>query len=309
MHVHTRYLAIALAVFVWLGTAHAQSLGFAAKSIGPNVWAAITDEKGTAGGNAGIVVGEDGVLVVDTFVSVEAAQQLLGEIRKLTKLPIKYVVNTHYHFDHVGGNRVFADAGATVVSHENVPRWIVPENLAKLGPTPKPELKAMIEAATLPTTVFQEGVDLDLGTRKVEVRFFPGHTGGDAVVSIPDAKVVFGGDLLWRNFVPNLVDATTSLWIETLNALSTQRDDWTFVPGHGDLATARDVVSFRDYLSTVRTLVNDAQRQGRSGDGVVDLVMPALKQKYGQMAYFEYLARLNILETDAELKGTKRVPK
>ena len=89
---------------------------------GPNVWAAIANPnaKVQAGGNAGFVIGDDGVAVVDTFMGTEAARQLLAEIRQRTELPVKFVVNTHYHFDHVAGNAVFVEAGATVFAHRNV---------------------------------------------------------------------------------------------------------------------------------------------------------------------------------------------
>src|SRR5260370_29393944 len=84
-------------------------------------------------GNAGFVVGEDSVLVIDSFATPAAAQELLSEIRRVTKLPIRWVVNTHYHLDHVGGNAVFVRAGAVVVAHENVRAWVRTENLKWRG--------------------------------------------------------------------------------------------------------------------------------------------------------------------------------
>src|SRR5438445_10492628 len=115
-----RRLVVALMLLL-AGTptfAHAQQ--FTLKQIAPNVYAAIANPTGSAGGNAGFVIGDDGVLVIDTFTTADAAQQLLAEVRRLTKLPIKFVVNTHYHLDHVGGNGVFADAGAVVLAQQNV---------------------------------------------------------------------------------------------------------------------------------------------------------------------------------------------
>src|SRR5262249_40553000 len=97
------------------------ALPFTLKPLGHNAYAAIGGPK--AGANAGFVIGDDGVLVVDTFESADAAKALLSEIRKLTPLPVKYVVNTHCHLDHTGGNRVFQDASAAVIAHRNVPSW------------------------------------------------------------------------------------------------------------------------------------------------------------------------------------------
>jgi hypothetical protein len=92
MRIQKRSAMIVAALALSLTGVRGQSPGFALKSIGSNVWAAIA-EPGGAGGNAGIVIGEDAVLVVDTFVSIDAGQRLLDEIRKLTTLPIRYVVN------------------------------------------------------------------------------------------------------------------------------------------------------------------------------------------------------------------------
>jgi glyoxylase-like metal-dependent hydrolase (beta-lactamase superfamily II) len=127
-------------------------------------------------------------------------------------------------------------------------------------------------------------------------------------VFIPDAKVVFAGDLFWRDMVPNLVDASTMAWIDTLTTLAKNEAGATFVPGHGDVGTAGDVGAFREYLTTLRRLVSEARARGQSGDALADAVMSALSDKYSRWDAFKYLARLNILETDAELSGKKRIP-
>jgi cyclase len=289
----------------------AQAPPFALKQVGPNVWAAIADSSGAAGGNAGFVIGDGGVLVIDTFGSpfsgTEAAKRLLAEIRKLTPLPIKFVVNTHYHADHVGGNGVFVDAGAVVVAHHNVRRWIHAENLRLFGPDAKPEFKAFVDGLVAPTVGYDQGIDLYLGSRKVEVRSFPGHTGGDSVVVIPDAKVMFTGDLFWRHMLPNLIDASLTPLLATLDAL-TKSDTTSFVPGHGNVGTPGDVMAFRGYLDTLRTLVAAAKGQGKAGDAAVESVLPALAESYRQWEFFEYLAKPNILDVYAELDGTKKVP-
>jgi cyclase len=283
---------------------------FTLKQVGPGAWAAISNSKAKApaGGNAGFVIGDDGVAVVDTFASTEAATELLTEIRKLTKLPVKFVVNTHYHLDHVAGNRVFADAGAVVLAQRNVRDWVHPENLKFFGKEPEPEQKAMVGAILPPGVLYDQQVTLYLGAREVQVRSFPGHTGGDSVVLIPDAKTIFGGDLFWRNTLPNMIDASTTSWIDTLTTLAKNDAGYTFVPGHGEVGNAQDVAAFRDYLATLRKLVAEAQAQGRSGEALAETVLPALTARYGQWDFFKYLARPNILETDAELSGKKRIP-
>lgn len=283
---------------------------FTLNKIGPSVWAAIDNpnSKQRSYANAGVVIGDDGVVVIDTLTGDEAAGRLLQEIRRLTTLPIRFVVNTHYHGDHVAGNRLFADAGARVLAHQNVRRWIHAENLRMLGDKPNPEHKTIVERFVAPTLGYTDAVDIFLGSRAVQVRSFPGHTGGDSVVIVPDAKVIFGGDLLWRNTIPNTVDGTLKTWIQTLDTFVSAYPGYTFVPGHGGVASIEDVTAFRDYLATVQKLVADARATGKSGDAVVQAVMPALKDKYGQLELFEYLVPRNIAEAEAEQSGKKRIP-
>jgi len=284
---------------------------FSLTKIGPNVWAAVDNPKAKqrSYANAGFVIGDDGVLVIDTLLGDESARHLLQEIRKLTNLPVKFVVNTHYHGDHVGGNKVFADLGARVLAHRNVRGWIHAENLRMLGDKPKPELKTFVEQLVAPTVSYTDAVDLYLGPLVVQVRSFPGHTGGDSVVIVPDAKAVFGGDLMWRNIVPNTVDGSTKPWIQTLDTFANAYAGYTFVPGHGGLSTTKDVTAFRDYLATVQKLVADARAGGKSGAAVTQAVLPTLTAQYGHWEGFTYLAPLNIAQAEAELNGTKRIPR
>lgn len=105
---------VVLCVLGASGAPRASEPPFTLKQVGPTVWAAIDKEKATApaAANAGFVIGDDAVAVIDTFWSGEAATQLLARIHQLTKLPVKYVINTHHHLDHVAGNGIFAGAGA-----------------------------------------------------------------------------------------------------------------------------------------------------------------------------------------------------
>lgn len=307
-------LAVAIAGLFQAGAPRAQTSAepaFVLRQVGPSVFAAIHNPKAKepSYANAGFAIGDDGVVVIDTFGNAGAATQLLSEIRRRTKLPVKFVINTHYHADHVTGNRVFANAGATVIAQRNVRNWIHSENLRLLGDNPKPELKTLMESLMAPTVVYTDAMTLHLGSREILVRNYPGHTGGDSVVVIPDANVAFGGDLLWRDSVPNLIDASVRTWTESLDAMARNGAEFTFVPGHGDVGTATEVVvAFRDYLTALQTLVADARAQKRSGKTLADSVLPALRTKYGKWEYFDYLATLNIEQMEAELTGKKRIP-
>lgn len=302
---------------------YAQTPDFVVKKIGEGVYAAIGADGGKAGSNAGFVVGSSGVLVVDTFEGVEPARALLAEIRKVTNLPVRFVVNTHYHLDHTGGNAVFAEAGATILAHKNLRGWLRTENLKFFGPNPKPEQKSMVESLVLPDELYSDAVDIYLGSRQIQVRYMLGHTGGDSVVLVPDANVIFAGDLVWQKHLPNLIDATTSEWVKTLEKLLSDHPSATFVSGHGDVATPADVRDFHDYLATLREEVTKARSAGKSDKDLVDAVMPLLKEKYGNCdaaapagtapsdhcwGFFKAFATRNIMQTAAELAGTKKVP-
>ena len=284
---------------------------FTLKQVGSNVWAAIDNPaaKGVASANGGFVIGDGGVAVIDSFTSAAAARELLAEIRRRTALPIKFVVNTHYHADHVAGNGVFADAGASIVAHRNVRTWIRTENLRLVGDNAPPDIRRMVEGLTGPSIVYTDAINLYLGTREVQVRVFPGHTGGDSVVFLPDAGVAFAGDLLWRRMLPNMVDGTTPASIATLDTLARANARYTFIPGHGDVANAQDVAGLRDYFGALRTLVGDARRQDTSGAALVEAVTPTLRKTYGNWDYFAVLVESNIRDMAAELNGTKRVPR
>lgn len=282
--------------------------GYRLQKIGDGVWAAIASDDGLAGGNAGFVIGDDGVAVIDTFQDPRPAQALLLEIRKLTPLPIRFVVNTHYHLDHVSGNGVFAAAGAAIVAHRNVRAWMRTENVKLLYPPVTPEKTALLRTLVLPTVVHDSHVDLYLGSRKLSVQYYAGHTGGDSVVRVPDARVVFCGDMLWKDHIPNLIDSATGAWVGSLDAMRKDYGQAVWVPGHGGVADARDVQTFRTYLVDLREGVRRERTAGHTGDAMTKALLPALRSKYGALGFFSDYAAAGIEQTDRELQGTKKVP-
>src|SRR5438874_844154 len=188
MLMYRTFVLLALFFSSFSFSADSAAPDFTVRKVGDGVYAAITRDGGKSGSNAGFVVGDDSVAVIDTFVDVVPAQQLLVEIRKITSLPIRFVINTHYHLDHTGGNKVFADAGALVTAHQNLRGWLRTENLKFFGQNIKPEQKARVDALVLPQLTYDDGVHLYLGSRLVIVYFLVGHTGGDSVVFVPDAN-------------------------------------------------------------------------------------------------------------------------
>jgi cyclase len=139
------------------------------------------------------------------------------------------------------------------------------------------------------------------------VRAMPGHTGGDSVV-VPDANVMFTGDMFWNHNVPNLIDADTAAQIASNTILLHDYPATTFVPGHGAVAHTADVRAFHDYLVTLRQSISTAQGKGEHGDALTQSVLARLKPAYSGWDYFDYFAAKNIAQTVAELAGNKRRP-
>ncbi len=303
--------------------------------VAEGVYGAVAKSGGLASGNAGFVVGDGGVVVVDTFFTPAAIEELLGEIGSLTAQPIKFAVNTHYHLDHTGGNQVLAARGVPIIAHDNVAQWQTTKNrrflpspeelhkrradaakqLAEL-PADQRDKRALLERQirrldammtlnlTNPTETFSSGmVHLYLGKREVVLFTLPGHTGGDVLAYVPDANVLFTGDLGWSKTLPNLVDATVIDWITSLDKILSQYPTAKFIPGHGEVATAAEMRDFREYLVDLRNRVKQAIADGLTIEQAKQQLK--LPDKYQSFA-FQNFAQPNVEDMYKELKGTKQ---
>jgi len=279
---------------------------FTLKQVAPGVYAAIG---GPFGPNAGFILGDDAVLVVDSFFDPNAAKAMVDEIRKITPKPIRYLVNTHYHIDHVSGNPIFKDAGAILIAHRNVRAWMRPENVHMMGQGADAAILARIARLPLPDLVTESPMTVWLGSRRIEIRPVEGHTGGDLVVGVPDAKVLFCGDMLWR-MPPNIVDGTVDKWIATERSFEQLPDaaSMVFVPGHGDVATVKDVAILRSYLTDLMAQTAGGRKAGLKGDALAADVVPKLRASHPEYPTVERVVAREVTFMEQELEGTKRLP-
>jgi glyoxylase-like metal-dependent hydrolase (beta-lactamase superfamily II) len=249
------------------------------------------------------------VLVVDSFFNLDAARALVAEIHRLTPKPIRYVVNSHYHADHTGGDQAMRDAGAIIIAHKNVRGWVRTNNINLFGDRITPELKDRIEALPLPDLVTDKDLTVWLGSRKVVVRTVLGHTGGDLTIFVPDAKVLFCGDLLWRKVAPNLIDGSVKEWEATDDDFIHMPDAARirYVPGHGDVADLKDVEEFRRYLGVLQQAVSNG-RTLFTDEGLAMAVTTTLRAQFPDWTISDRAAAAEIRYMNEELAGTKRRP-
>jgi glyoxylase-like metal-dependent hydrolase (beta-lactamase superfamily II) len=215
--------------------------------------------------NAAFVVTKDGVLVIDALGSPALARELLAEIRRITPLPVRYVVLTHYHADHIYGLQVFKEAGATVIAHQDGRDYLNSDTAALRLQASREEMAPAVDAQTqlVPadrwidarTTLQMGGLDFVLQPAG------PAHTPEDLVVWVPQLKLLIAGDLVFRGRIPFVGQADSGRWITALDTLLAF-DAGIIVPGHGPASTSAraDLELTRDYLSYLRKTMGEAAR-------------------------------------------------
>ena len=221
-----------------------------------------------AGGNIGLSVGRSGTYVIDDQFA-PLTDKILAAIRAITPDPVRFVINTHLHGDHTGGNENLGKAGALVVAHENVRRRMSVEQLNALGrkTPPSPE-------GALPVVTFTEAVTFHWNGDEIRVyHVAPAHTDGDSIVRFVKADVVHMGDLFFNGGYPFIdtssggrVDGVIAAAGETLAAIG---EKTRIIPGHGPLATRADLQSYRDTLTLLRDRIAKLKAEGKSRDEVI----------------------------------------
>jgi cyclase len=225
--------------------------------------------------NSGIVVGDDGVLIVDSGYSTQCGRELLTDVRRLTPKPVQIVVISHHHFDHAWGNEAFA--GATLVGHANAERLMREDAEAykqrMLGFVEDPArwygldpgtLRGQLEETriTPPRVTFTDrSVAKFVGPTVEILHFGAGHTPGDALVYLPTHGILFGGDLVCNHVLPNALDGDPLNWPNVLAAAS-HLDVQTVVPGHGPVGTSSLLNEFGGCLAALTTDVQRALDAG-----------------------------------------------
>ena len=212
------------------------------------------------GGNIGVSYGEDGTILVDDQFA-PLTEKIQQAIAGLGASPTRFLVNTHWHGDHTGGNEAFAGAGASIMAHENVRiRLAEGGEINGNAVAPRP-------AAALPVITYDHGMTLHVNGDTVEVMYLGGgHTDGDSIVFWRDANVIHMGDLFFFQFGWPFVDTdsggdVTNLLTSLSLAISMIDEDTVVIPGHGPIATRADLVAYRAMIAQgvdrIRPLIRD----------------------------------------------------
>lgn len=265
------------------------------------------------GGNIGFFVGPDAVLVVDSQFK-DIAPGIVGEIRKVSDKPIKFLLNTHHHGDHVGGNEVFKQF-AMIVAHDNVRKRMLAspadiardypamlENAKKVGneqmvKTLSDQIewakKVKVEEIAAPVMTFDSELRIYMGDETIQVWHLPpAHTDGDSVVYFEKAKVLHMGDDLFNSVIP-FIDVKSGGSVKGYLAaldkvIARVPADAAVIPGHGEVTDVAGIKAFRQYIADLLDAAQKAKAAGKSKeDFVKDVDLPAYKDYSGYKDRFK----------------------
>jgi cyclase len=253
------------------------------QSLGGNLYAYISDNDGSA--NSTFLVGPSSILVVDSGLNRTEGEKILREIRKISPLPIEFIVNTHYHPDHQGGNGVVGPQ-ATIISSPFTREKTVelaekmPASEAAKPGNPGFMFRPATETLTQKLTIY-------LGDNPVEIiAAWPAHTMGDVYVYFPKQRTVSTGDLYLTNSVPAMDEGSAAHWIQDLDQILALPADH-FVPGHFEVGSRETIQRFHDYMADLYAQVQQMAKAGATEEEVKKNVKEPKYQDFRQYAKYE----------------------
>lgn len=222
-----------------------------------------------AGGNLGASVGEDGIFLIDDQYA-PLTPKILAALAEIGSGDVKYVINTHWHFDHTGGNENLGKIGSVIVAHRNVRKRMSVDQVMNVFDMTVP---ASPDVA-LPVVTFDGNVDFYFNDHKIEVKSVEAaHTDGDSIVFVKDANVLHMGDTFWNNLFP-LIDAESGGRIAGVIAvqeigLALADGDTKIIPGHGALATKAVLQETHDTLVSIQDALQSRIDKGMSDEEII----------------------------------------
>ncbi len=254
-------LGVLLCFLAPLALAQENEITFKSTEVEPGIFM-VEAVGGFGGGNMAVLVGESHVAMIDDGLP-PLAEKLLSHVTETAGGPIDFMINTHVHGDHVGGNAHFAESGTVVFAHDNIRKRLLEDTSGAGGP------------GGLPVITFGDGVNFHLGNIEARVMHMPtAHTDGDAVIHFPGANVIHTGDLLFHANFPYIdLDSGGDVdgYIAAQKKIWALADDATkIIPGHGPLTDKAGMKADTDMLIESRALVQALIDKGMSADEVVE---------------------------------------
>lgn len=245
----------------------------------------IPDQRVNLVPNIGIIVGQNGVLVVDTGMGPKNAETVLNEVKKVTNERIAYLTVTHFHPEHGMGAQSFP-AGTTIIYPTAQKQELLDKSAAIISMFKgfSPEIAELLKPIkiTMPNITFADEAEVNLGNFSAQLLHWgPAHTRGDEFVFLPKQRILFAGDVVVNRFFPIMPDSDASgaNWIQMLERMQ-KLDPAIVVPGHGEVGDARLITAMREYLIFVRDRVHEMKAQGTSLADAEKKLEPEVRAKY-----------------------------
>jgi cyclase len=254
-----------IAPAIWAQAPDLSKVEFRSEKLAENLYALFG-----GGGNVALLTGGDGALLVDSEL-VELTPKLRAAVTRLSERPPRFVINTHFHFDHAGGNLSFGRGGAVILAHDNVRKHLMTRQVVNVGVDIVTE---PTESEGLPVMTYGDGVRLHVNGEEILVRHVDdAHTDSDSFVYFSKANVLHTGDLFFNIGYP-FVDGGNGGSLDGLiaahkKALALCNDDTRVIPGHGPLAKKADFQGYHDMLVVIRDRVAKLVRANRTQEQVV----------------------------------------
>ena len=261
--------------------------------VADNVYAFIQDNCAT---NAGFIVSDEGVMVIDSLMTPTLAGKLFAAVRNVTSAPIRFLINTHFHGDHVFGNQYFLPA--PIVAHANCRDELIEKfdgNMQRYRARAEliPELDQI--KMTLPDVTFEDRMSIRLGSREIQLSFHGrAHSNSDILLYLPEEKLLFVGDLAVNRTLPAFPDGHITKWLTVMEAV-TKVDADTIVPGHGPVGDRSD---FNDAVELLSLLDAEIRRGFDAGLSEEDTVKQV---KVGRFVDFAGQDRVGLITKMAYL--------
>ena len=255
--------------------------------------------------NAGIIVGDDSVLIIDSLRVPSFARDLIKDVKDITDKPIQFVIDTHSHWDHSWGNEEFPDA--TIIGHKNCYAEMIDVEWneqwrKKVTSSNDPwSEEGNIVNITPPNMTFETSMQLYFGGRELDLKYFGrAHTSGDIYIHLPKEKIVFTGDVAQDGGVPYLGDCYPVDWPDTDNKLAALPIE-RFMSGHGPIGDHKALEGARDFIHNLVDSVKSAIADGQNSVQASESVIAQLTPEYGNWRSFDRIGE-NLTSVYEKLK-------